>query len=59
VAPRACRITTTPEERYMQDFDPQKITDLSTGTVVFLMVCVPGIILLLLLWASYNFAPLI
>jgi len=43
----------------MQDFDPQKITDLSTGTVVFLMVCVPGIILLLLLWASYNFAPLI
>lgn len=42
----------------MQDFDPQTITNLSTGKVVFLIVCVPGIILLLLLWASYNFAPL-
>jgi len=43
----------------MTDLDPQKITNLSTGKVVFLIVAVPGILLLLLLWASYNFAPLV
>ena len=46
-------------ERTVQDFDPQTITNLSTGKVVFLIVCVPGIILLLLLWASFNFPPLV
>jgi hypothetical protein len=37
----------------MHDCDPMRITELSTRTIVFL----PGILLAVLLWVSYNFAP--
>lgn len=39
----------------MDDHDPSRITDLSTKTVVFLIVFVPGIILVVLIWMSYAF----
>jgi hypothetical protein len=41
----------------MQDYDPTRITDLSTSTVVFLIVFLPAILLAILLWVSYTFAP--
>lgn len=41
----------------MHDYDPTRITDLSTRTVVFLIVFLPGILLTFLLWVSYTFAP--
>jgi hypothetical protein len=41
----------------MDDYDPSRITDLSTRTVVFLIVFVPGILLAALIWASYTFSP--
>jgi hypothetical protein len=41
----------------MQDFDPTRITEISTRTVVFLIVFLPAILLAILLLVSYNFAP--
>lgn len=41
----------------MHDYDPTRITSLSTTTVVFLIVFLPAILLAFLLWVSYTFAP--
>lgn len=38
----------------MQEMDPSRITDLSTTTIVFLIVFLPAILLITLLWLSYN-----
>lgn len=37
----------------MQDYDPSRITQLSTRTIVFLIVFVPAIALLALIALSY------
>lgn len=37
----------------MQDYDPSRITQLSTTTIVFLIVFVPAIALLTLIALSY------
>jgi hypothetical protein len=41
----------------MHELDPSRITDLSTTTVVFLIVFLPGILLVTLLWLSYTVSP--
>lgn len=46
-----------PRTEEMHDYDPTRITSLSTTTVVFLIVFLPAILLAFLLWVSYTFAP--
>ncbi|MGI9584032.1 MAG: hypothetical protein ACR2N7_00390 [Acidimicrobiia bacterium] len=41
----------------VQESDPSRITNLSTTTVVFLIVFLPAITLLLLIWLSYLVSP--
>lgn len=41
----------------MHEIDPSRITNLSTTTVVFLIVFLPAILLGALIWLSYTFSP--